>query len=176
MNCCEDAATIRQRESLAARSRQHDRPLQDSMRGNGAERDNKPWPDQREFPIEPPAAGLHLAAVWMFVEPALAALLVFEVLHRIGHISRAAVKSHLRERLIENASGGSDKGPANAVFLIARLLADQHDQRPDRAFAKYGLRRVPVKRTALAMRGFTGDLPQLGGRFTRNRRACRFVR
>ncbi len=38
--------------------------------------------------------------------------------------------------------------PAGEVFLVARLLADQHQARADRSLPEHGLRGVPVEQAA----------------------------
>ncbi len=44
-----------------------------------------------------------------------------------------------REHAVEQPTGRADEGPAFAVFLIARLLADEGDVGADRPFAQHGM-------------------------------------
>jgi hypothetical protein len=82
---------------------------------------------------------------------ALAALLILEMLDRIGHVNRSTVQSDLIQSLIENQPGWSHERPTRAVFQIAGLFANQHDSRPDRPFAEDKLRRVQIQGAPLAM-------------------------
>jgi hypothetical protein len=59
---------------------------------------------------------------------------------------------------------------AGAIFLIARLLPDQHDARAARAFAEHGLRGLEEKRATTASgRG----APQTGQRTPRRKKRLR---
>lgn len=173
VHCGERPMPVGEGKDFAARLGQHHGSLQDLTRGDRAERDDELRSDERQFPIQPPAAGLHFATIGMFVEAALAALLVLEVLYRIRDIGRGTIEPRRGEAFVEDAPSRSDERTAGAVFLIAGLFADQHDERADRAFAEHGLGRVAVKRTALAMRRLSRDFPQLRrclSQIDRNRR------
>ena len=66
-----------------------------------------------------------------------------------------AVDSGFGERAIEQLAGRPDEWFAAAVFLVARLLAEEEEAGAFRSFAKNGLGRMPVKRAGGAMeRGF----------------------
>jgi hypothetical protein len=67
----------------------------------------------------------------------LAARLEFEMFDRVGYEHRLAVDPGLRESIIENASGRTDEGLADNVFLVARLFADQHEPGLARALANH---------------------------------------
>src|SRR3546814_8434213 len=54
----------------------------------------------------------------------------------------------LCDRLVEQAAGGADEGPALYILLIARLFAHQHDARRRRPLARHPLRRVAIERAA----------------------------
>jgi hypothetical protein len=57
---------------------------------------------------------------------------------------------------VEQVAGRADEGPALQVFLVARLFADQHQQRGRRTFAPHRLRGMKTERTfAAAGGGFT---------------------
>ena len=49
------------------------------------------------------------------------------MLHRIGQIDLVRVEARAVQRLPEQSSSGSDERLAGEIFLIARLLADQHE-------------------------------------------------
>src|SRR5881397_1026353 len=73
------------------------------------------------------------------MNPTLPTGLPFEVFHRVGDVNFLAINSRFFEGLIHDFSSGSNEGITLLVFVIARLLADQHDRRVFRAFAKHGL-------------------------------------
>ena len=66
----------------------------------------------------------------------------------------SAVDAGFFQRAVEHLPGGTDERLAGEVFLVARLLADQHDPRGRRAFAEHGLGRVLVERAGAAIGGF----------------------
>src|SRR3546814_10779532 len=70
------------------------------------------------------------------------------MLDRIGEEEPAAVEPGLCDRLVEQAAGGADEGPALYILLIARLFAHQHDARRRRPLARHPLRRVAIERAA----------------------------
>jgi hypothetical protein len=72
------------------------------------------------------------------------------VLDGVGHVGRCAVDPRLLERPIEQLAGGPDERRASEILLVARLLADEHHPRAERALAEDGLRRVGVERAATA--------------------------
>ena len=52
----------------------------------------------------------------------------------------AAIDSRFFERVVQQPPGRADERMARQVFLVARLFADEHDARADRAFAENRLR------------------------------------
>src|SRR3546814_18600892 len=70
------------------------------------------------------------------------------MIDRMGEGAPAAVGPGLCDRLVEQAAGGADEGPALYILLIARLFAHQHDARRRRPLAPHPLRRVAVERAA----------------------------
>ena len=93
-----------------------------------------------------------------------AAHLVLEVLHRIGEKNLDAADSGSFQRPVENPSGRTDKGLAGEIFLISRLLADQHQRRACRPFARHHLCGREIQRTS---RVFGLRLAQGGKRLNR---------
>jgi hypothetical protein len=80
-------------------------------------------------------AALDLIGVWAFVQAPLAAHFMLEMLDGIGDECLLPRDAGVLQRLIKNAAGGPDERLAGQVFLVARLLADQHEGGLLRAFA-----------------------------------------
>ena len=100
----------------------------DQAAGRGdAERDDSRGLDQAAFRVEPDLAALDLVAVGTFVQPALAAHLVLEMLDRIGDEGVFPGDAGVMQGLVENAAGRTDERLAGNVLFVARLLADQHE-------------------------------------------------
>ncbi len=72
--------------------------------------------------------------------------------YRIGDVNLVAVDAGFFQRAVERQPRRSDERFAGEVFLVARLLADQHHLGIPRAFAEHGLRRVFPEMTGAAMR------------------------
>ncbi len=104
------------------------RPKQ-ATRGGGAQRHDGCRFDEAPLHVEPHLAALDLMVVRPLVQAPFAAQLMFEVLHRIGHKDFGASNPGFRERLVKHASGGTNERLARDVFLVAGLLADQHQMR-----------------------------------------------
>ena len=75
------------------------------------------------------------------------------MLDRVGDVQRVARPAQFLQRAIHQLAGRPDEGVALTVFLIARLLTDQHQRRAQRPFAPHGLGRVKTKRAFVAARG-----------------------
>ena len=116
------------------------------LRGGGAETDDDVGREHGDLRLEPGMTGLDLARPRLAVEPPLAALHPFEVLHRVGDIDEAAIDPGRGQGTVEQPPGGTDEGQAGAILGIARLLADQHQPRLGRPGAEHRLGRVPVER------------------------------
>jgi hypothetical protein len=74
-----------------------------------------------------------------------ATLDVFEVLHGVGDVNVGGLDVELVHRTVKDAAGGADEGDALFVFLVAGLLADEHETRAAGACARDDLRSVLVK-------------------------------
>ncbi|HEX5242920.1 MAG TPA: hypothetical protein VFW23_06605, partial [Tepidisphaeraceae bacterium] len=83
----------------------------------------------------------------------LAARLPFEMLDRIGHVSLFARDSSFLQRGVEHFPRWADERLARAIFLIARLLADEHHGGICWTFSEDGLGGVAIKRASLAFGG-----------------------
>src|SRR6185369_777421 len=97
---------------------------------------------QLELALQPRAAGADLAGAGLLVQPQLAALQEFEVLHRVGDVVAHPRDAGVLERAVEELARGADEGLAGEILAVAGLLADEHDPRLRRALAEHGLRRV----------------------------------
>ena len=69
-----------------------------------------------------------------------------------------ALDAGIVECAVEHLAGRPDEGFARDVFLVARLLADEHEPRVLRPFAEDDLRRVFVEIAGAAMRGLARHL------------------
>ncbi|HSI71589.1 MAG TPA: hypothetical protein VK934_00310 [Fimbriimonas sp.] len=100
--------------------------------------------------IESPFADVDLAGARPFVQSTLPTWLIFEVLDGISDVDSFPIYlSHLK-RFVEHASGWADERMARKVFLVSRLLTDQHDACVERPLSEHRLGCVPVKRAARA--------------------------
>lgn len=116
--------------------------LQYRAQRRGAERDHDARPQRIEFALEPVAARGDLALRRRLVQAPLAAWFPFEMLDRVRQVDVCAFDAGFVECAIEHASGRADERHARAVFLVARLLADEHDARIGRTRAGHRLCRV----------------------------------
>ena len=91
--------------------------------------------------LEPRPACLDFRHSRLLVNAPLAARLPLEVLDRVRHVHIAARNAGLLECLVQQCAGGADKGRSLPIFLVTRLLADEHDVRGARARAEHNLRR-----------------------------------
>jgi hypothetical protein len=74
------------------------------------------------------------------VNSALPTFLPLEVFHGVRHVGVRPVDARLLERLVQEPARRADEGPASPVFLVARLLSDQHQPGGLRSLAKDSLR------------------------------------
>src|SRR5690606_36878701 len=75
---------------------------------------------------QPAIAGVDLPLSRRLVNAPLAARLPLEVLDRIGDVHLLARNASLVERAIQQCAGWTDEGMALLVFLVAWLLAHEH--------------------------------------------------
>src|SRR5688572_27117056 len=137
-------------QGLGAQFRDGYHASEQTARRGRAERHGNLRPYDRALLVEPPFAALDLVGVRLLVQSALAARRELEVLHGIGDEGLSARNAGIGERAIEQFSGRPDERPAGEVFLVARLLADQHRARTARALAWHRLAGVPIERAAPA--------------------------
>jgi hypothetical protein len=92
------------------------------------------------------------------MDTALAPLFMLEMLHDVRHEDVAPVKTAFPQGAIQEAARGPNKRTTGTIFLVAGLLADQHDRRRRGPLANNGLCRINVQRAALAARNGLGNL------------------
>jgi hypothetical protein len=84
------------------------------------------------------------------------------MLDRVGDEHFLPRNARFLEGLIKDASGGTDEWLAGNVFLVARLLAHEHQMGVTPAFARHWLGRIFIKRAATAFVLGAGQFPQGG--------------
>ena len=94
------------------------------------------------------------------MQPPLASHLMLEMFHRIGDENLRARNSCIFQRPVENAPRRADKRLAGEIFLVTRLLADEHEVGRPAPLAWDRLCRVLVERTARAFVLRLGKLRQ----------------
>src|SRR5437764_1957972 len=150
MDGYECGCAVRELQGSAACLRDGHGASEQASRRRASERHNRLRLDDGALGIEPDFATLNLIVVWAFVQAALAAHLVLEVLYRIRLEHFVARNTRFRERLVEHAPRGSDERLADKIFLVAGLLANQHEMRMALALPCHSLRVVPLKRVTRA--------------------------
>src|SRR5438105_3370505 len=131
--------------------------------------------DEPDLFLEPRMTGTDLRVVRLLVNAprALFAALPLEVLHGVRHIDVAAVYRRFLEGPIEQPSRRPNEWMSGAVLLISWLLADDHDRRVRRPFAKDRLRTEGPQVATAARHGSRAELGKC--RVRRNeigRRTC----
>ena len=106
----------------------------------GAEGHNHLWLDERYFGLEPGTARRDFLSVGFFVDAAFATWFSLKMFDHIGDVSLRAIDAGFSERIIEQATCGSNKGFALEILFIAWLLADKHHDSAAASFAEDGLR------------------------------------
>src|SRR6266567_1011279 len=119
--------------------------------GGGPQGDHEFRLDDRALEIVPPPAAFDLVGVRPLVQPALAAQLELEMLHRVGDEHLVAVESRVRQGPVQHTACRSDERLAGDVLVGSRLLADQHQCRRSRALPGNDLRGIAIERTARAL-------------------------
>src|SRR5581483_5725678 len=128
-------------------------PPEQRLRRRRPKTDDRARFHELNFRIEPRTARRDLRRVRFLVNAALAARLPFEMLDDVGDVDRRAIDAGVDERAIEQLAGRADERVAGEVFLIARLLADQHQLGLACAFAEHGLRTAQIQIAGLAVFG-----------------------
>jgi hypothetical protein len=125
------------------RGAQRRRPAaQERTQRRGAQRDDHARLHDGDLALEPRRARRDLLLRGGLVDAALAARLPLEMLYRVGDEERASLQPCGRERRVEQRARGPDERPRAQIFLVAGLLADQHERRGGGAFAGNAMRRM----------------------------------
>jgi len=77
---------------------------------------------------------------------------------RVGDIGLVAVDAGFVQGTVEDFAGRADERPPGEIFLVAGLLADQHDRRVRRTFAEHGLGGVAPQRAGPAVHRFLAQV------------------
>ena len=116
----------------------HDASDQAARRGRAERHDHLRLHD-RALLIEPPLAALDLVGVRLLVQPALAARLELEVLHRIGDEGLVARNAGIGERPIEQLPAGPTNGLPARSSLSPGCSPTSIDARMARPLARHRL-------------------------------------
>ena len=135
----EHAQAVGALQPLAAGLADGHRVAQQRARRGGTQRHRGAWAHQGDLVLEPLAAGGGLLLAGGLVQPALAAQLVLEMLDGVGEVQRLGRPAQLRQRAPQQLAGRAHEGLAAQVFLVAGLLADQHQRRAALSLAVHGL-------------------------------------
>src|SRR5438105_11797759 len=100
MDRYEGDCAVRELQGSATRLGYGHGAAEEASRGRAPERHNRPRLDDGALGIEPDLAALDLIVVWAFVQAALAAHLVLEVLYRIRDEHFVARNTRFCERLV----------------------------------------------------------------------------
>src|SRR5260370_38398320 len=103
-----------------------------------------------QFLFQPRTARCDFARVRLLMNPAFSAGLPFEVLHSVRDVNLRPIDSSVRERAIHNFASRTYEWFARDIFVIARLLANQHHRYALGTFAKNRLGRSLVQMTSSA--------------------------
>ena len=155
----------------AARGDRH-RAAEDGLRRRRAHAHDDVRLHRGELRLEPAVTRTDLDEIRLRMQAPLAARLPLEVLHRVRDVHVFARDPRRLERRVEDPPGGTDERVPLLIFLVARLLADEHERGARRALAEHGLCGVLVKS---ARRAATRGARELGrivrtGRHERERR------
>ena len=128
------------------------------------------WPVPRSPPRHTSTSGLmsptsrvsqgqtrgDLARGGLLVHPAGSLGSPLEMLHHVRHINPRSIDPRFIQRLVQKISCRADEGASLEVFLVSRLLADEHHGRRWLALAEDSLRSGFPEITGLTSGG--GDL------------------
>src|SRR5688500_15093634 len=89
--------------------------------------------------IKPHPAREYLFAIRLLVNSALAARLPLEMFNRVRQVNLSRIEAGFDERLAQQLPRWTDERFAGEVFLIAGLLADEHETRAWWTLAEHGL-------------------------------------
>src|ERR1700693_3405582 len=123
---------------------------QESLRGCRSKAHDHLRLNERHLRFEPRLASLDLRHARLLVQAPFAALLEFEVFHRVSHVNVGPLDACLFQRSVQQLTSGSNEWTSLPVFFVAWLFPHQRDPRRPRSLAKHRLSRVTVKFTSAA--------------------------
>jgi hypothetical protein len=112
----------------------------------------QPWP-----------AGSDLSRGGLFMDAAVSPWFPFKVFNGVCNITIGASNPCLRQRPVEKFSSGPDQRPSFAVFMISRLLTNQHDSGRRFAVTEDCLRRIFPERAIPTASRRCPDFEQAAG-------------
>ncbi len=103
--------------------------------GCRAERDDHVGINRSQFGSQPRSARDDLTLIWRLMNTALAfaVLREFEMLHCVRDVGLLAVDAGVAKSPVQQDPGRPNEGQTAPIFLIAGLLADEHEPRGLRA-------------------------------------------
>ena len=99
---------------------------QKRTRRGRAEANEHAGPNDAQFRFQPGTASGDMARAWFLVDAPFPTRLPFEVLDRVRDVDRVAIDPRFFESAIQDLTRRTDEGFAAQVFLVARLLAEEH--------------------------------------------------
>ena len=114
----------------------------DRLRRGRAQADENFRPNEAQFRLKPGPAGRDIARARFLVDAPFSARLPLEMLDRVGDVNGVAIDFRVDERSIEQLAGRTNERLPVQIFLITRLLAEEHECGLLRAFAEDGLGRM----------------------------------
>ena len=131
----------------AAFGRDLELPAEKRLGRGRAETDDHARLDHGNFGVEPGTAGGDFARVRLLVDPALAARLPLEVLHRVRQIHPGRISAGFDDGLAQEAAGWPDERFALRVFVGTGAFADKQPLGVLIADPKHGFIAPFVQRT-----------------------------
>src|ERR1700730_10302484 len=152
---CHDEGSERGIDELSALTHYAEGSSQQRLRGGRTQAPQNLRLYRPQFSVKPRTTGVDFRVARLFVNALLSPNCgdPLEMFHHIGQIHLRALEPDLFQSPVEKLSSRSHKKMPGAVFLISRLLADEHDLCLRRTFAKHGLRSCLPQVAGLAVAG-----------------------
>src|SRR5579872_2164593 len=132
---------MRRRKKLASMLCQAKAWAHECLGSGGPERNDHFGPDQSDFGLQPRSARLNLKPLRLGMNSVFPAPDILEVFYGVREIDSALGNPRFAEERAQELSGRTDECPTLFIFVVARLLPDEHDSRARRAIAENRLRR-----------------------------------
>ena len=149
----DDDGGERRGHRLSALARDPEIASEQCLRRRRSKTDQRRGLHDREFVLNPRPARLDLALTRLLVDPPFAPRLPLEVLDDVRDIHLSPIDASVFERAIEQLSGRAVERMTAEIFVVARLLADEHHLGALAAFPEDGLRRVLPEIAVTAVSG-----------------------